>query len=204
MNRPQDRLKRAVLGGGPWALGVAAVVFAHAAGGRAGVPEAPTIVEAREFRVVDADGKVRAILGMTAAGPVLILTDANGRPVWSTANVTPAAEVGARPKSDTAVCPTCMGKGHLGQCRVCEGTGYQKWPGGLRPTRLPGIHPGPGVGDCPYCRGTGMKPCDTCGGTGTFVPRPVVRTCPKCHGKGKIGRAGIMPCDRCDGKGVLP
>jgi len=40
--------------------------------------DAPAVIEAREFRVVDADGTTRAMLGMTEEGPRLRLCDAAG------------------------------------------------------------------------------------------------------------------------------
>lgn len=64
--------------------------------------------------------------------------------------------------------------------------------------------------DCPTCRGTGAKPgtttqrCPECGGKGTInlsqAGRPLEKTCPRCHGHGKIIS---VPCSTCSGTGYI-
>ncbi len=46
--------------------------------------------------------------------------------------------------------------------------------------------------DCLACRGSGERPCSTCGGSGIMETRegPYV-TCPVCSGSGKV------PCPYC-------
>ncbi len=68
--------------------------------------------------------------------------------------------------------------------------------------------------NCDTCHGTGSKPgtsatkCSTCGGTGQITQiqttilgqMQTTRTCPNCHGEGKIIKE---PCETCRGKGQI-
>ena len=68
--------------------------------------------------------------------------------------------------------------------------------------------------NCDVCHGTGAKPgtsastCGMCGGTGQITQMQTTilgqmqttRTCPNCHGEGKVIKE---PCDNCHGKGQI-
>jgi hypothetical protein len=60
-----------------WTLGLGAMGVGLAALGGASKPTA--VVEARQFVVVDEDGKMRATFGHSRTGPSLLLYDADGK-----------------------------------------------------------------------------------------------------------------------------
>ena len=64
------------LGLGAWVL--AGTLEPKTAGAQGGTAQVPAVVEAREFRLVDAAGKTRAFLALSADGPALVLVDTAG------------------------------------------------------------------------------------------------------------------------------
>ncbi len=73
-------------------------------------------------------------------------------------------------------CEKCIGKGRLGNCAGCAGTGVIK-RAGVPPTE---------------------KPCQVCHGIGS------VGDCPDCAGAGTLSDEAGKECPRCDGYGFKP
>ncbi|HEC15053.1 MAG TPA: hypothetical protein ENI99_00540 [Sedimenticola sp.] len=79
----------------------------------------------------------------------------------------------------TIDCDHCLGRGEIGNCATCAGTGVIRDKGG---------HTSAGPGECPDCRGAGaVGDCPGCGGTGVIqAGGGEDADCPECGGFGFV------------------
>lgn len=63
------------------------------------------------------------------------------------------------------------------------------------------------VYDCPFCKGTGLRPasskCPVCKGRGTVRVQPPAVICAYCKGRGEETPRSALTCSVCKGKGVV-